>query len=601
MYKSLNIKLVLIFIIFIISVMATVGVFLLNSVFSFYTNDFITQTEDSIDGIVKERLNENLKYADFAKAQKQLLLAYSGSFGFDQNRHFYILDMQGNVLQSSADEEKSLIKTRNLLAAMNKKAGFKQSLGADFMDYALYLQNNGHECIIYIKDNLSRMRTLSWMLFTIIIQALLVGLLIAVIMSFFLAKAITSPIQNLTRGTMQIATGDYTHRLVNHSRDEIGVLTRNFNAMAQVIENTLAQVSGEREKLKTILDCLEDGVAAFDENGILLHINPQALSMLSLSENAEPSFEEFTERLKTPDITLAVVNALHHTVTVSEHKLSEIQNRELIADIGFTVFSYDNKKVGYIVVIQDVTERSLLEQSRREFIANVSHELRTPLTSIKGATETILTDDEMPKNIRVRFLNIVMNESDRMSRIVKDLLVLSRLDNRRMTWTPTKFKLFDSVSQICAALKMQAKPRRHTLEFHGDEDSLPEMIADKERVEQVLTNIIGNAIKYTPDGGIIKVETQRISGDKVEIKVSDNGIGIPKEDIPHLFERFYRVDKSRASDAGGTGLGLSIAKDIIDAHHGSISVQSVEKVGTTVTIILPTDTRVGEKNDEEDL
>ena len=186
-----------------------------------------------------------------------------------------------------------------------------------------------------------------------------------------------------------------------------------------------------------------------------------------------------------------------------------------------------------------------------------------------------------------------------MTRIVQDLLVLSRLDNRRMSWKPHKFDLYDAINQMCIALRAEAQTHSHTLEFVTQEGEPMPIFADKERIEQVITDIIGNAIKYTPDGGKITASLEYDEKQRYKITVTDTGVGISKEDIPHLFERFYRVDKSRSTDAGGTGLGLSIAKDIVDAHNGSISVSSEPGKGTDVTIILPKDTRVGEDNGEK--
>lgn len=599
MYKTLNSKLVLIFIVFIISVMATVGIFLMNSVFSFYTDEFVSQVDEGFSDTVVKQLTDALQYDDFASSQNKLLGAYANVFGFDSGRSYYILDENAKVLASSDPDTKDLEITQNLISAMNGTDGKKQSYGADFLDYARVVSGGDRSCIIYVKDDLSEMRKLSFMQFSIIIQSLIVGLVIALVMSFFLAKAITNPIKSITGGTLKIASGDYSYRITSRSRDEIGILSNNFNSMAQVIENTLDEVSGEREKLKNVFNRLNAGVAAFDENGSLMHINPSALSMLSLPENNAPTFNELTAALGTPEVSMQTLKNIG-SIHIDEKTLCDIKTRELVVSIDFGLFGYDGAaKSGFIVVFQNITETALLEKNRREFIANVSHELRTPLTSVKGATETVLEDDEMPENIRKHFLNIVINESDRMTRIVQDLLVLSRLDNRRMSWKPHKFDLYDAINQMCIALRAEAQTHSHTLEFVTQEGEPMPIFADKERIEQVITNIIGNAIKYTPDGGKITASLEYDEKQRYKITVTDTGVGISKEDIPHLFERFYRVDKSRSTDAGGTGLGLSIAKDIVDAHNGSISVSSEPGKGTDVTIILPKDTRVGEDNGEK--
>ena len=600
MYKSLNSKLVLIFIVFIIAVMATVGIFLMNSIYDYYNDEFVRQIDDGLDGIAFERMEQAMEYSDYAAKLKEVLLAYSSTFGFDNYRNFFILDDSANVLSSSDESISKVDLTENILSAMNGKTGKHQTYGAKFLDYAVYLENGANKCIVYIKDDLTEMQSLSFVLFSIIIKSLIIGLIIAVIMAFFLAKAITMPIKNITRGTQKIAAGDYSQRLQNRSRDEIGTLTRGFNTMAQVIENNLDAVSGEREKLNNIVNCLEAGVAAFDGQGTPMHLNPSSLKMLSLPENSRPGFNEFTSAMGLADITMKRLKK-EKQLHIAEHTLSDVKTRELIVSVDFSVFSYENgTKTGYIVVIQDITDGAVLENSRKEFIANVSHELRTPLTSIKGATETVLDDDEMPLSFRKKFLGIVINESDRMTRIVKDLLVLSRLDNRRMTWSPGTFDINETLDRMCSALQTEANDRSHTLVYeYTGKDQAP-LYGDKERIEQVVANIIGNSLKYTPNGGNIHVKLEKHGSKAYEITVSDNGIGIPADDIEHLFERFYRVDKSRSAQAGGTGLGLSIAKEIVDAHNGTITVESVEGKGTTVRIILPVDTRVGEgKNDEK--
>ena len=600
MYKSLNSKLVLIFIVFIIAVMATVGIFLMNSIYDYYNDEFVRQIDDGLDGIAFERMEQAMEYSDYAAKLKEVLLAYSSTFGFDNYRNFFILDDSANMLSSSDESISKVDLTENILSAMNGKTGKHQTYGAKFLDYAVYLENGANKCIVYIMDDLTEMQSLSFVLFSIIIKSLIIGLIIAVIMAFFLAKAITMPIKNITRGTQKIAAGDYSQRLQNRSRDEIGTLTRGFNTMAQVIENNLDAVSGEREKLNNIVNCLEAGVAAFDGQGTPMHLNPSSLKMLSLPENSRPGFNEFTSAMGLADITMKRLKK-EKQLHIAEHTLSDVKTRELIVSVDFSVFSYENgTKTGYIVVIQDITDGAVLENSRKEFIANVSHELRTPLTSIKGATETVLDDDEMPLSFRKKFLGIVINESDRMTRIVKDLLVLSRLDNRRMTWSPDTFDINETLDRMCAALQTEANDRSHTLVYeYTGKDQAP-LYGDKERIEQVVANIIGNSLKYTPNGGNIHVKLEKHGSKAYEITVSDNGIGIPADDIEHLFERFYRVDKSRSAQAGGTGLGLSIAKEIVDAHNGTITVESVEGKGTTVRIILPVDTRVGEgKNDEK--
>ena len=245
---------------------------------------------------------------------------------------------------------------------------------------------------------------------------------------------------------------------------------------------------------------------------------------------------------------------------------------------------------GCILIAHDVTGRYELDESRREFVANVSHELRTPLTSIKGATETILSDPEMEEEMRSYFLDMVLSESDRMTRIVSDLLVLSRLDNKRTKWQVESFDMPVSVRRLCEVMRTDLEAHGHKLTCNAEPD-LPPVTGDRQRLEQVIINILSNAIKYTPDGGQIDVHLFR-EGERLVTTVRDNGMGIPEEDIGHLFERFYRVDKARTSDAGGTGLGLAIAKELVEAHGGRISIRSQLNEGTEVRIDLPFETKL---------
>ena len=237
------------------------------------------------------------------------------------------------------------------------------------------------------------------------------------------------------------------------------------------------------------------------------------------------------------------------------------------------------------MVIHDVTEQRRAEQTRREFVANVSHELRTPLTNIKSYAETIVqTGDELPPDLRSSFMNVILGETDRMTRIVQDLLTLSRFDSGRMEMNFTRFDLRQSVETVCRAEQLDAQGHGHTLTLLPGPTAM--VNGDQSRIEQVVMNLLSNAIKYTPDGGEITVSTG-LEDSHVWVRVRDNGIGIPEKDLPRLFERFYRVDKARSRASGGTGLGLSIAQEILRLHNGEIQIQSVYGKGTVVTVRLP--------------
>mgnify|MGYP002797578960 FL=1 len=237
------------------------------------------------------------------------------------------------------------------------------------------------------------------------------------------------------------------------------------------------------------------------------------------------------------------------------------------------------------MVLHDVTEQRKTEELRREFVANVSHELRTPLTNIRSYAETLADSaGALPAQTEKNFLRVILGETDRMTHIVQDLLTLSRFDSGKAELNLTAFSVEGAVRDIYNANLMEAQRHGHTVRLELEEN-LPQIIADRDRILQVLMNVVSNAIKYTPDGGEIRISAARAGG-KVRLEVSDNGIGIPQADRGRVFERFYRVDKARSRESGGTGLGLSIAKEIIDRHQGSISLVDREGPGTTVRIEL---------------
>lgn len=612
MFKSLYFKIVLILLVFIVAVMCAVSAILMNGVSSYFTDQFSAQMTEcfSEETILYNELQEAAAAAADSKRLKEILSSYGSILGVDAYRNYYVLDGYGTMLAGSDTQlGEALEITPNLLSAINGRYDNRIISGAEYADWALPLSEG--TLIVYIKDSLEEVRQLNQVIFSIILQAMFVGIFIAILLSFFLAKAITSPIQRLTWGTRRVAEGDFTHPIEVNSRDELGILTENFNYMKDQLKDTLDEVSGEREKLQTVLASLRDAVFTFSANGKLLHWNNSAAELYqkNFGEGQRTGEQQKLGEQPTPD-TVTMLDICLEGMDIplqrdgSKLRLTSpdaaaerskdgfvfrdriVAGRVYDVSVGVIRYVEGRKKVpGCILIAHDVTGRYELDESRREFVANVSHELRTPLTSIKGATETILSDPEMEGDMREYFLDMILSESDRMTRIVSDLLVLSRLDNKRTQWQVESFDLPASVRRLCEVMRPDLEAHGHTIHCEAEE-GLPLVTGDRQRLEQVLINIISNAIKYTPDGGHIDIEQHR-EGEMLVTTVTDNGIGIPNEDIAHIFERFYRVEKSRTSDAGGTGLGLAIAKELIEAHGGQISMQSQPNVGTTVRIAVP--------------
>ena len=603
MLKSLYFKIVLILLIFIVAVMAAVGAILLNGVTTFYMDDFADQMTEcfAADSFLTRDLNDAAKGQNIAYELKNVLSSYRNILGIDEYRNYYVLNLDGEMLYGSdTDLGTRLVMTPNLLSAVSGTENNLRGGGMDYADWAVRIPaENGEDCIVYIKDSLDEMRQLNTVLFSIILQSLLIGVLIAILLSFFLAKSISSPLQSLTYDTQLVASGEFTHDLEVGSEDEIGVLAENFNYMKERLRSTLDEVNGERQKLDTVLSGMRDAVVAFMADGTVLHSNRSAEELFGdeLREN-RLNLEDCLEKLDLPlaagadGMTLTIPDSAE--ITRDGYIFHDRITDGHVYDVGFARLRYsadEGQMTGSVFIIHDVTGRYELDKSRREFVANVSHELNTPLTAIKGATETVRADPDMDPAMRDYFLDMVLSESDRMHRIVSDLLTLSRLDNNRTKWNIETFDMRLFVRHICEIMRPDLEAHRHRITF-GAEKNLPPITADRQRIEQVVINILSNSIKYTPDGGRIDIVLTHRAKKTVALFIRDNGIGIPEEDLEHLFERFYRVEKSRTQDAGGTGLGLAIAKELVEAHGGTIQIDSKLGEGTTVKIELPVECRL---------
>ena len=589
MFRSLHMKLVLIMLLLITSLMAVVGAFLMTSVTNFYIDDFYSQMASTFgesNAAFVNSLRAEAAQESGAAVMQSMLETYSGTLGIDsRNRNYYILDAATGECLAASDEPggEHLEQTANLLTARNGAVGDESDIAASYMDVAIPISGGDNHYIIYIRDNRNTVSSLNSELMIIILQALLVGLLISVLLSFLLSKTMINPIEKLTEGAERVASGDFSEKLEVDSTDEIGILTTTFNDMASVLHTTLETVEAERNKLDTLFLHMTDGVVAYDRDGVLIHCNPAASELLGRSAD-ECVYSELFEPLCPFETVM--------TMQRSDFVSSELTVGERTVELYFAPFS-DEERGGVLVVLHDVTQQRKAEDRRREFVANVSHELRTPLTNIRSYAETIRDAGvELPRELENNFLDIVINESDRMTHIVQDLLTLSRLDNGRSEMNMARFDFGAAIDAVLRSIALEA--RRHGHELTHEYRDLPMIMGDRGRIEQVMLNVLGNAVKYTPDGGHIRV-TAGAEGEKVWMEVADDGIGIPKEDRSRIFERFYRVDKARSRESGGTGLGLSIATEIVQRHHGTLSLVDRDGPGTTVRLELPVQQAEGQE------
>lgn len=594
MLRSLQMKLVLIMVLLVISLMTVAGAFLINSVGQFYRRDFYTQMSDMFspnnpdNRVFREQLDDAVAEENEELALKNVMSVLEGNVGElgvdGRNRNVFVLDAEsGRYLDGSNPEMgKNLeLATENLTQAISTgKTSSQSSVTTKYMDVAVVLD----PFIIYILDNQSTVQALTSEMFILIIEAFGFGLVISILLSFLLSKTMIIPLQRLTDGAQRVAQGDFSRKIEVDSKDEIGVLTSTFNNMAGQMEKNIQEVENERTKLDALFLHMTDGVVAFNRSGQVIHANPAAQKMLgqSIPLNGEVTYTSlFSSIVPMEEVLASHGEAIEADIVQAERRL-----KLLLAPFS------KEEQAGVLVVIHDVTQQVKTEEMRREFVANVSHELRTPLTNIRSYAETLADTPDLPQDMQENFLQVILSESDRMTHIVQDLLTLSRFDSGKSGMQYEYFPYQQALDDLYQAVRLDARNRGHKLELLI-EDSLPSIRGDRERIAQVLMNIVSNAIKYTPDGGhiIIRAGTTQ---DGIWTQVEDDGIGIPTEDREHIFDRFYRVEKARARKSGGTGLGLSIAKEIVAQHEGRLVLIDRPGPGTTIRLELKTE---GPKNE----
>jgi len=602
MLKSLQWRLVSIFILFAIVLIIVIGVVLNFRVQASYYESFKNGIENGFENWENAKWKGDISLATMEDVEEALK---SG----DARMYFYLISdyRSYTLLNSNASEiidtsydysntSKSaflnqILTSKNVLSVLKgSKVGDSGNLiyadDSAFFDYACRVKLKDGDYIFYFRYDREEWRKTIDDLNKNIMSSLIAAIAASFIFGYVLSKTITVPVVNIMHKAKAIASGNFGQPLSVRSHDEIGELTNTFNYMARELKKTMVEISSEKSKVETILYNITDGVIGFDLEGRIIHINPAAKNMLEI-DDVEGTFNDYSKKY---DFGITLEDILYLGSTGSKEKMIRVGDKYINA--YFALYSDREKNIeGVVVVLQDNTKQQKVENMRKEFIENVSHELKTPLTSIKSYAETLLDGAMEDKETTKRFLDVINSEADRMNRIVKDLLQLSSLDNinsnpnARMALKLTKISFVDLVKSCVDRMNMEARAKKQKLECYVIGD-IPDIMADRDRMEQVVLNIISNAIKYTHENGEIIVYIGIIYNE-IYMKVSDTGIGIPEEDLSRVFERFYRVDKARSRQMGGTGLGLAIAKEIVEVHGGSISIKSEYGKGTEVTIKLP--------------
>ncbi len=394
--------------------------------------------------------------------------------------------------------------------------------------------------------------------------------------SWLLARWISAPLCLIREVAQAIAGGDFRRRAPLLSRDEIGSVAAALNRMTEELSARLDRLEGERSKLEAVISGMQEGVVAVGWKGEILHTNRAARDLLGLGDGM--AGVKAWEAIRFPAVEEAVRQVLAGGIS-----------RGVTLDAGPRALEVVVNPVGggrgAVLVARDVTERKNYDQLRKEFVANVSHELRTPLTLIRGYVETLregaLGDAERAPG----FLETIEKNVLRLGRLVDDLLELSRLESGGQVLKPRPVEARALLGKVLEDFRPLAEKKRQALSLEAD-PGLEPFKADPDFLERAIRNLVDNAVKYAPEGGAVALQAGA-EGDSVVFRVRDNGPGIPKADLPRLFERFYRVDKSRSRELGGTGLGLAIVKHIAQLHGGGVAVESEPGAGSVFSIRLP--------------
>lgn len=413
---------------------------------------------------------------------------------------------------------------------------------------------------------------------------------LAAVVSYRIALSVTRPLEKMTAVAKRIASMDYAIRVPEGGKDEIGELARALNAMASSLQGQLDEIRHNGARLQSVLDNMTSGVVMIGRDGRITLYNRQAERLLGSSAR-ERVGRSYTEIRYHYELLGLIREGLTHSIVVHE-ELTVYFPEERILEIGLVPMTMsEDEEPGLLLVLQDVTAIRRLESMRSEFVANVSHELKTPVAAVKGFAETLLSGAMDDRETAKSFLTIIYEESDRLNRLIGDILELSKIESRRSPLQFSPIDLTHFLDRMTELLSADAMKKAITLDVQSEPELFLE--ADEDRLGQIVMNLMQNGINYTPEGGKVKVRAEFVAGegedavDIVRITVSDTGIGIPRKDIDRIFERFYRVDKARSRSSGGTGLGLSIVKHLIELHHGTIRVESTVGVGSHFIMELP--------------
>lgn len=504
-----------------------------------------------------------------------------------------IIAIDGKVLGDSELSHKEIEEIDNHLYRLEVQDAFKKGLGEsrrysetldkDMLYVATTFSNQGKTGVIRLALPLSEVQLISLYLNKLLLISIIVAFVLAIVIAFFSSLIISKPIKEVAWVSSSIAAGDYTKRILISSHDELGDLARAFNHMSEQIRARIQEVTAAKARLEAVLLSMFEGVMVMDATGRIRLMNERLKEYLKVEDN--PIGKKTIEIIRNIEIQEIVDKSLKIKKGLESREISVLIPDERILSVHATPIINKGNTEGSVLVFYDITDLRRLEKIRQDFVANVSHELRTPIASIKGYAETLLDGAIDDKENAKDFIEIIHSDSERLASLINDILDLSKIESGQLKFTMQPISLTPIIKKVVKLLTKQAKAKGVKIE-HKISKTPCKVMADKERIAQVILNLLDNAIKYNKLNGKITISYKE---DKkfLKLDIADTGLGIPARDLDRVFERFYRADKARSRELGSTGLGLSIVKHIIEAHGGTVSVESTPDSGSVFSFSLP--------------
>ena len=592
-FQSLHTKLVIVYVLLIIIGMQIIGLYFTNSLEKELTQTFknnISQYAKQIE-INIEKVYDEDNAINAQKEVQNLLNEYANRQEIEEIR---FIDKDQIIMATSKQSTRSLINQKANDNSIQKALSLGEINSHTVLkDYGngkqrvwvynlpVKTSNDGTIGDVYIEADINDVYNQLSNINQIFIVGTGISLLITVILGFFIALTITKPITDMRNQTVEMSKGNYTQRVKIYGNDEIGELALAFNNLSKRVQEAQANTESEKRRLDSVITHMSDGIIATDRRGRVRIVNDMALTMMGTMKE-DIIGDHMLKVLKLEeDFSLDEIQENNDSFLLDIN-----ENEGIIARVNFSTIVQETGFVtGYIAVLHDVTEQQQVERERREFVANVSHELRTPLTSMNSYIEALESGAWKDGELAPQFLSVTREETERMIRLVNDLLQLSKMDNEseQITKEIVDFNMF--INKIINRHEMSAKDTTFVREV-PTETIFTEI--DPDKMTQVFDNVITNAMKYSRGDKRVEFHVkQNTLYNRMTIRVKDNGIGIPINKVDKIFDRFYRVDKARTRKMGGTGLGLAISKEIVEAHNGRIWANSVEGQGTSIFITLP--------------